>query len=232
MKKVSVLFALFTIVAIAACKHYPDETIIGSGTPGGTGGTTNPHPCDPDTVYFQNTIFPLIVSNCAMAGCHDAVTHAEDVRLYDYAHILQIVEPGDPNSSDLYDELFDGMPPASHGGPLSTTDKNLIRTWILQGALNNSCTEDCDPNAAITFSGVLWPIIENNCTGCHSGSSPSGGVALTNYANVATSVGSGAFMHSLNGTNGVSLMPDNTGGLPACQIDQFQAWVDAGAPNN
>jgi hypothetical protein len=30
----------------------------------GTGGE-NGKPCDPDTVYFQNQVLPLIISNCA-----------------------------------------------------------------------------------------------------------------------------------------------------------------------
>jgi hypothetical protein len=224
------LFFVITAVTAFGCKHQPETPQIVVDDSGG--GNNNPHPCDPDTVYFTNDILPLLVSSCAMPNCHDAVTHAEGVRLYDYAHIIQQVEPGNPDGSDLYDELFDGMPPADAGGPLSATEKDMIRRWIEQGALNNGCIQDCDPNAAITFSAVVWPVVENNCTGCHSGNSPSAGISLTSYSSVYMQVLNGNLMNSLNGTNGVSLMPDNTSGLPACQIEQFQAWVDAGAPNN
>lgn len=231
------LFLLFSLfLAIAGCKHEPEDAPIvtnTSGNGGGNGGgTNNSHPCDPDTVYFSNEILPLIVSGCAMPDCHDAITHADGVRLYDYAHIMQQIEPGDPDGSDLYDELFNGMPPSDAGGPLSASEKDLIRRWIEQGAINNSCVEDCDTNAAITFTGVIWPLLETNCTGCHSGNSPGGGISLTNYTSVYTQVLNGNLMNSLRGTNGVSLMPDNTEGLPNCQIDQVQEWIDAGAPNN
>ncbi len=230
MKK-SNLILLASFALFAACQHQADTTII-SGNGGVGTVVTNPHSCDPDTVYFMNDVLPLIVSSCAMPECHDAITHAQDIRLFDYAHIMQQIDPGDPDGSDLYDELFDGMPPAEAGGPLSSEQTEMIRTWILQGALNNSCVEDCDPNAPVTFSGILWPLVEANCTGCHSGTNPSGGVSLTDYTSVYNSCMNGNFMNSLNGTNGVSIMPNGTGGLPSCQIDQFQAWVDAGAPNN
>jgi hypothetical protein len=235
MKKLT-LAALTLTILFAACKHQPDNTVLtGNGnTDNGGGGTvvTNPHPCDPDTVYFVNDILPLIISSCAMPQCHDAISHRDGVRLYDYATIIDYVTPGSPNNSELYTVLFDGMPPASSGGALSSAEKQMIRTWILQGGLNNSCIEDCDPNATVTFSGVLWPIVQANCTGCHSGSNPGGGVSLTNYTTVYNSCVNGNFMNSLTATNGVSIMPAGTGGLPSCQIDQFQSWVDAGAPNN
>jgi hypothetical protein len=31
--------------------------------------------CSADTVYFQNTVLPLLNSGCSMAGCHDAASH-------------------------------------------------------------------------------------------------------------------------------------------------------------
>jgi hypothetical protein len=234
MKKL-ILSILILSTAIFACKHQPDDTTSSNNNGGGNngGGTdtipyVNPHPCDPDTVYFTNTILPLVLSNCAMSGCHDATTHAEGVRLYDYAHISNYVTPGSPNNSELYAVLFDGMPPS---GPLSAAERNQIYTWIMQGGLNNSCIADCDPNATISYAALLWPIVQANCTGCHSGSNPSGGVSLTNYATVSASANNGSLMNTLTG-NGASIMPPSTSGLPACQIEQFQSWVDAGAPNN
>jgi Na+-translocating ferredoxin:NAD+ oxidoreductase RNF subunit RnfB len=240
MKKISLLVVL-ALVIVFGCRHHPDDTPITTNTTGGgtnTGGgdtthvVTNPHPCSPDTVYFTNTILPLIISNCAMSGCHDAATHAEGVRLYDYTHIMNYVVAGNASQSNLYGILFNGMPPANAGGSLSTAQINEIATWINQGALNNSCIADCDPNATITFSGILWPIVQANCTGCHSGSSPGGGISLTNYTTVHQSITAGSFMNSLHGSNGAIIMPQGTSGLPSCQIDQFQAWLDAGAPNN
>jgi hypothetical protein len=30
-------------------------------------------PCSPDTVYFQNTILPMLIANCTQSGCHNAI---------------------------------------------------------------------------------------------------------------------------------------------------------------
>ena len=74
-------------------------------------------PCDPDPVYFQNTVLPLLVSYCAGTGCHDAITQEGGVSLYDHAHIMQQVSPGDPSNSDLRYKGINGtgsdaMPPS------------------------------------------------------------------------------------------------------------------------
>ncbi|MFZ4785096.1 MAG: c-type cytochrome domain-containing protein [Flavobacteriales bacterium] len=236
MKKAFVFFALVTGILVA-CQHHPDEIIEDAtgGNNGGGGGTENPDPCDPDTVYFQNTILPLLVSSCAQPECHDAITHEEDLRLYDYAHIMEIVEAGNPNGSELIDVLYengnDMMPPADAGGPLSQEQKDLIALWISQGAQNNACIADCDP-AQFTFSAVIQPMMQNNCQGCHSGSNPDGNLSLTNYDQIYASAMDGSLINSLLGTNDYTLMPYQSNALVQCKIDQVQAWIDAGAPNN
>ena len=230
---------LAALVYFSGCKHQPELLVIDDNGGGGGTDTTwvNPDPCDPDSVYFVNTILPLLSSSCAKEGCHDAITHEEGVRMYDYQNIMEEVEAGNPFDSKLVEVITDTdpdkmMPPPSEGGPLSQEQIDLIITWIAQGANNNQCTADCDPGMAITYSGVILPIVENACQGCHSGSNPSGNLTLTSYAQIAGIANSGALMHSLLGTNGYSVMPQNTTGLPQCMIDQFQVWVDDGAPEN
>jgi hypothetical protein len=39
-------------------------------------------------------------------------------------------------------------------------------------------------------------------------------------------------MIALHEINGSPIMPQNTTGLPDCQIQQIQNWIDAGRPNN
>ena len=239
MKKLFFSFIAITSILVA-CQHHPDEIIVDNTGNGGGGGGGNPDPvnldpCDPDTVYFQNDILPLLVSSCAQPDCHDAITHEDGVRLYDYSHIMQQVVPGNLNASDLVDAIYetggDMMPPANSGGPLSQEQKDMIETWILQGALNNSCTPDCDPTA-FTYATTIQPMIDNYCTGCHSGTNPDGGLALVTYADISGSALDGSLMSSLTATNGYTLMPYLSNALVQCKIDQVQAWIDAGAPNN
>jgi cytochrome c5 len=96
-------------------------------------------------------------------------------------------------------------------------------------ALYPTLSNTCD-TTNVTYSGKIAPILNNSCTGCHSGSIPSGSILLTNFASVQTIASSGLLMNALNG-NGVNVMPPS-GSLPACNKTQFQIWVTAGIPNN
>ncbi len=238
--KFSFFIVAFVILTMYACKH-PPEFVLDDGNNGGNDTIVNPpwvnpHPCDPDTVYFVNQVLPLLISSCAQPDCHDAITHEDDVRMYNYSDIMEEVDPFDPDGSDLIDVINETgdnmMPPSGSGGPLSQQQINMLVTWINQGALNNECIPDCDPDAIVTFAGVVQPIIQNSCQGCHSGNNPSANLSLTNFSQISSIALDGSIMNSLNGANGATLMPLNTSGLPQCQKDQIQAWINAGAPNN
>ena len=95
----------------------------------------------------------------------------------------------------------------------------------LYPALNTVCD-----TTNVTYSGTIAPILSSYCTTCHSGSVPSGSVALTNYSNVLTIASNGTLMNALNG-NGVPKMPVS-GSLSTCQIVQFQIWIRNGMANN
>jgi hypothetical protein len=245
MKKTFIYFTISASAAlfVSACQHHPDISNIVNPddnnnyvTPPDTIELINTDPCDPDSVYFTNTILPLLNSNCAMVDCHDAITAEDDVQLYDYAHIMEQVSAGNPGNSDLWEaitetDLEDIMPPTDNGGPLSSDQLMAIQTWIQQGAKNNSCSEDCNP-ADFSFIANIKPIVDLTCGGCHSGSNPSGTILLETYAQINAIALDGSLMSSLHGTDGFDLMPDNSTGLPECYISQFQNWVNAGAPNN
>jgi len=72
---VAIIFML-SLIFIESCKHEPEElqSIIAEqededegedpSTPSDTIVLINPHPCDSDSVYFANTMLPLITSYC------------------------------------------------------------------------------------------------------------------------------------------------------------------------
>lgn len=191
-------------------------------------GYVNPLAC------FSRDIQPVLMSLCASSGCHDATTHSGDYVYSSYSSTMQTVTPGSPNNSKLYEVIRlssgeDKMPPA--GNPqLTTSQIDSIEAWISYGALNQYCGETCDTLSIVTFSGVIWPVVQNSCTGCHSGSSPSGGVTLANYATVSASAANGGLINSLKGI-GVTKMPLG-GSLSVCRIRQFEKWVNNGYLNN
>lgn len=189
--------------------------------------------CDPDTVYFQNTILPLVVSSCATAKCHDQISHKDGIRLTDYHSIMTTgkIKAGDPNDSEFFEVLTesgdDRMPPSPFAS-LNNDQINSIKTWILQGAKDNSCNEGCDLTN-VTFSDVIWPMLQNNCTGCHTSSNPGGGITISNYNDVAALVSNGMLMGTVRYEAGFSPMPANKQ-LSDCKIDQLQVWIDDGFP--
>jgi hypothetical protein len=94
----------------------------------------------------------------------------------------------------------------------------------LYPTLNNSCD-----TTNVTYTGTLVPILNSSCTGCHSGSNPSGSITLTSIASLQLQVSSGMLMKALTGT-GVPIMPPS-GSLSACKTGLFQIWIRTGMPN-
>lgn len=200
------------------------------------GDPNNPTPvCDPDTVYFEQSILPLIQSNCAQSGCHDQATAAEGVVLVNYGTIMSTgkIKPWDPNDSELMEVITDTDPdkrmPPPPASALSAEQQNLISTWIAQGALNNSCVGDCDTNS-VGFAAQVQPLINNYCKSCHSGASANAGVRLENYNDVQSVANSGRLLGVLKG-QGYALMPP-AGALSACNLRIVEKWIEDGALNN
>lgn len=187
--------------------------------------------CSPDTVYFQNTILPLVVSSCATTGCHDQASHKDGVILTDYASIIKTgeIKAGDPEDSEFFETLTDDgedlMPPPPYD-PLSSGQIQLIRTWIAQGAENNSCSDGCD-TSNVTFAGQIWPMMESYCTGCHSASAPGGGIVIADHADMLALAENGSLMGSVRWEPGYAKMPTNQQ-LSECNINTLQKWIDNG----
>jgi len=238
-KKSAVLYTFILLIAILfnKCKHAPDAIIIpdpGNEELTGEEGI----PCDPDTIYFVNEILPLLQSSCGTSGCHDPATAEDGVILTNYADIIQTgkIKPYDPGDSEIYEKIMEDEPdermPPPPKSPLTAEQKNMIYEWIRQGAKNNYCDElNCD-TVNVTYSGTVWPIIQNNCTGCHSGSTPSGNIRLESYSNVRTMAASGDLMGVITHSQGFIPMPQNGNKLSECKIIQTQKWIDDGMPDN
>jgi hypothetical protein len=197
---------------------------------GGTGNNSyvNMRAC------FSRDILPALVSRCASTNCHDAVSHKSGYNFTNYINTAKAVRAGNPGSSKLYQVIQisggeDLMPPSGYPA-LSVAEIDSIGKWIGYGALNENCGEICDTINPVTFAGTIWPVIQSSCTGCHSGTSPSGNVLLTSYSDVATVASGGLLLNSLKG-NGVTKMPPSIS-FSTCRIRQFEIWVNNGSLNN
>lgn len=219
---------------IAACQHekdLPQPAGNGNGNGNGNGTGTDTALC------FERDILPIFISNCAKAGCHDAASAQEGFVFTSYQTITsKEFEPGDLDDTELYEKITENDPdkimPPPPNAPLSSTQKALIRSWILRGAPNTTgCAPNCDSNN-FAFAAGIQPLLNQYCTGCHSGAAPSGGVTLNNYSGVSTVANNGKLLGVIRHQPGFPPMPQGGNQLSACQIRQVEKWVAAGAPNN
>ncbi len=233
MKAKAFYIIAIIVLAIGSCQHEP---LVPPGqTPDG-GGPVDPDPCDPEVVYFEQEILPLIVSSCAIPGCHDPGSAEDDVILNSYQNIMNTgdIDPYDPDGSDLYEVITEDdpdkfMPPPGEYPPLSSAEINLIEEWILQGAQNLSCESACD-TTNVTYSIKIEPIISAKCQGCHSGSNPQGSISLTSYSEVRNVALNGEMQDAVQYTGDATPMPYNSNQLPQCEIDLIRIWIENGAP--
>ncbi|MEQ9375754.1 MAG: c-type cytochrome domain-containing protein [Imperialibacter sp.] len=201
------------------------ETSCVPGEDGTDGSTAN-------GVCFETEVLPLIVSNCAMSGCHDAASHEEGYNFTTYTNIRRAVSAGSPAKSKLYRSMSgsgeDLMPPSPYAR-LTAIQLDIVKNWILEGANETTC-DSCDP-AQFAYAANIAPIAGTYCQGCHSGSSPSGSIRLETFSDMEKVAASGQLIGAITGASGYSLMPP-AGKLQDCQIEQLSSWVAANTPNN
>lgn len=214
------------LAMLPGCKHEPLVTPLAEGN-------GEPAACDPDVAYFQQQVLPLLISNCAVPGCHDQATGDNDgIQITDYGSLMA---NGTVQNGDLMESLTETdpdkvMPPPGQT-PLTPEQIALIQAWIDQGAQDNSCAGTCD-TSTVTYAGTIAPLVQQRCGGCHGGSNPQGGLNLGTHAVLSTV--------ALNGTLAASVTHDPQGipmppfgpMLPQCEIDKFLIWIQDGAPNN
>ncbi|MBK8634596.1 MAG: hypothetical protein IPN72_13920 [Saprospiraceae bacterium] len=97
--------------------------------------------CNPDTVYFEKDILPILLTNCSLGGCHTAASRQNGVVTDNYNRLVQTVgiRPFEPEKSRLFLSITSKnniMPPS---GRMSEDKINLISKWISQGATNLMC---------------------------------------------------------------------------------------------
>lgn len=181
---------------------------------------------------FNQDILPILVSYCAKSGCHDAASHQGDLVLTSYQGAINAgVSPGNPGSSRLYTILItsnaeDRMPPPT-STHLSSNEINLISQWISEGATNDNTCTSCD-TSVVTYAAVILPIFNSSCVGCHSGSSPSGGISLGSYNDIHSRI---ELIWTAINPGAPKPMPPS-GSISSCKIRQIGIWRNAGSPNN
>lgn len=240
LKHSAPLFACLFVFFTYSCKHDPfPAPPPGSGNnpndtaqnPIDTGQGQNTKPCHPDSIYYERDVQPILSSNCALSGCHDDNSAQKGVILSNYNSVITTgdVRAGNLSGSDLFEVITDSDPdkrmPPPPAQALNSNEIDVIRKWILQGALNLTC-DDCD-TTNLTYSGKISQIFQSNCVNCHSGSNPNGGRSLTNYSEVSDALLNSNLLKRIRAESGVPVMPP-AGKMNECSVKQIEVWFNEG----
>ncbi len=230
---IKIITVILIVIVFAACKHesqLPTPEIPTNGNNGG-GSTVDTGIC------FERDILPIFISNCAKAGCHDAISRQDGYQFTDYNSITsKDFIAGNASATELYEKITEDrtdkiMPPPPNN-PLTNEQKELIRRWINEGAENSTnCGTKCDSNN-YKFSTAILPMMNKYCVGCHSGATAPRGIVLDNYNGVTTEVNNGRLLGAVRHEAGYLQMPQGGNKLSDCEIRQIEKWIVAGALND
>lgn len=181
---------------------------------------------------YDRDIQPILMSSCAVSGCHDAITQKEDRDFSSYTKTLQEINKGNPSKSNLYKAITSTpgtehfMPPKPYS-PLSKAAIDTIYSWIKRGALNEECAAPCDTTGTIGFSSHIKSIIDLSCVSCHGVNNPNGGIKLLTESDVKAAAQSGKLMNAVKRVNASKAMPPAYA-LSDCEVKQIELWIKQG----
>lgn len=90
---------------------------------------------------------------------------------------------------------------------------------------------NCDTTNA-TYTSFIVPLMQNNCTACHSTAAPSANIILDTYNGVKSAAASGKLYGSISHANGYSAMPPSGTQLSTCDLKKVNKWITSGSLNN
>ena len=191
------------------------------------------NPCAAGFVDFEQDVKPLIISQCAVSGCHDAATREEGIQLDSYAGIMDIVKAFDLDDSELWEVINETdrdkiMPPPPRAA-FSSAQKEVIRQWISEGAQNLSCSDRCDTISLLTYAVQIKPIIQSSCIGCHGPNLQEAGLRLDSYGDVSSAVTYRELADHIQPGTGFSIMPPS-GPMSECSQRSILLWINQGMP--
>jgi len=196
-----------------------------------------------DSVCFKQDVQPLLISNCATTNCHDNISQVDEFVFTTYESTTSnddAVRPFLPGESKIYlvlNETGDDRMPPPPLPALSESEKEIIRKWIADGALNSDCPSMiCDTLELISFAGQIWPVVSKSCVGCHNSTNSKGGITLDNYSEIITVAsekrnGISLLTGVIRKEAGFSAMPPS-GELDDCSIRLIELWIEQGMINN
>jgi mono/diheme cytochrome c family protein len=198
------------------------------GTTGGNGGTKS------GTLWacYDRDIQPILMSSCAVSGCHNATSHKEGIDFSSYTKTLGTISKGNPGGSKMYKAITasqsseDFMPPKPYSA-LSKAAIDTIYSWIKRGGLNEECASPCDTTGTIKYTSHIKSIIDLYCVSCHGTNSPSGGIKLLTASDVQAVAKTGKLLAAVKRKTATTAMPPAYP-LSTCDVRQIELWINQG----
>ena len=112
--------------------------------------------------------------------------------------------------------------------------RNIIIAIFSVFGLLISCTKDkvqatnCGGAEEVSFAATIWPMIEQNCNGCHA--SGAGGYTFDEYDKIENNAS--IILDAMRANGGVELMPQGGPALEDSLINAFEVWICQGKMNN
>jgi mono/diheme cytochrome c family protein len=222
-----VLAVMVFIIAVVSCQHEP---IVGSGS-SNSGNNNNP----PFTgVCFESDLLPLIQSSCGKGtNCH-GVGSKEGV-LVSYETIMAFdkgegIRPFKPFESDIFKKVDKNEMPKG-ADPWTSAQKEMLKDWIVQGAIDTKNCATCDTNK-FTYKAVA-SIIAKKCISCHEvGNASNRNVRLKEYQDVKSTVVNKTLIPAIEHTGPYKMPAPPLKKLEDCEITVIKKWISDGYKDN
>lgn len=91
---------------------------------------------------------------------------------------------------------------------------------------------NCDTITTVSYNQQVVPLFQQQCYGCHTGGSPSGGIAMGTYASDKAIAANGKLYGSITHMSAYSPMPQGAAKMSSCNINLIKKWIDNGILNN
>jgi len=116
----------------------------------------------------------------------------------------------------------------------------VIAICLVSGyAVFRSTSSEAAPNAAVSYSRDVQPLLESRCAKCHMGEHVSEGLDMKTYESLMTGSQNGPVITPGDADDSLLIqkviageMPKRGPKLTPVQIQLLTDWIDAGAPNN
>lgn len=170
------------------------------------------------TVSFRSDVVPIMVSGGC--GCHN---NGIATRAVQFSHADTVFYDAILGRAGLFDTWVNGgIHPGAGAIDFTNNQKDIIRTWIKQGAKDDG--GGCTVTGVITYTAKISPLYISSCKGstCH------GGIAANlDYSKM---VSKKDVLTAMMNSGGVTGHPGPVLSLSTCTVNLFKEWIAQGQP--